>query len=113
MNIVLFGSCESTWHSAFTQHFVKLGANVKSFGLASMNPYGHIYQIYRKKTNDFIKEADLLILSLDDDYLHGQEDIAEYRLSSFNCIFKAVFFALNSIKRRVFIKKSIIKPPNN
>ena len=99
MNIVLFGSCESTWHSAFTQHFVKLGANVKSFGLASMNPYGHIYQIYRKKTNDFIKEADLLILSLDDEKMYEHEDIAEYRLSSFNCVFKV----LSGLQKKVLI----------
>ncbi|WP_417904357.1 hypothetical protein ACD570_02555 [Campylobacter sp. LH-2024] len=99
MKIVLLGSCESRWNDPFTEGFRKFGANVKSFGLASIDPLGHIYYLFRQKTKKYIEEADLIIFSLDETAFRKNKDIAQINLPVFSCIYKI----LNSLQKKVLI----------
>ncbi|EPC1979293.1 hypothetical protein ACSNZR_001972, partial [Campylobacter jejuni] len=99
MKIVLLGSCESRWNDPFTEGFKKFGADVKSFGLASIDPLGHIYYLFRQKTKKYIEEADLIIFSLDETAFRKNKDIAQVNLPVFDCIYKI----LNSLQKKVLI----------
>ncbi|RTI97507.1 hypothetical protein C3H98_09425, partial [Campylobacter jejuni] len=99
MKIVLLGSCESRWNERFTEGFKKLGVDVKSFGLASIDPLGHIYYLFRQKTKNYIEEADLIIFTLDDLLFPKNQIILKVSLTAINCVYKI----LSKLQKKVIV----------
>ncbi|TKX29885.1 hypothetical protein [Campylobacter estrildidarum] len=99
MKIVLLGTYESQWNSYFAKGFRECGAETRAFGLGSMGSYGQIYHLFRNKIDKFIKEADLIIFTLDNLLFPKNQNIFKANLTGINYTYKI----LNKLQKKVII----------
>lgn len=100
MNIVVFGSCESTWNSSFVNTLKESDFKVYSFSYASLTPLSHIYNLLRKRNQNIIKEADLMILNIGNiGFKNNNKAFKKYSLFSYHYIYKI----LSNLQKKVLV----------
>lgn len=99
MNIIVFGSCESTWNSSFINILKESDFKVYSFSYASVTPLSHIYNLLRERNQNIIKEADLIILNIGNiGFKNNNEAFKKYSLFSYYYIYKI----LSNLQKKSF-----------
>lgn len=100
MNIVVFGSCESTWNSSFINILKESDFKVYSFSYASVTPLSHVYNLLRERNQNIIKEADLIILNIGNiGFKNNNEAFKKYSLFSYYYIYKI----LSNLQKKVLV----------
>lgn len=100
MNIIVFGSCESTWNSSFINILKESDFKVYSFSYALVTPLSHIYNLLRERNQNIIKEADLIILNIGNiGFKNNNEAFKKYSLFSYYYIYKI----LSNLQKKVLV----------